>query len=504
MSIAGFYQEIGRLQQKVEDRDARAVADEEKIATLSLAHEQIHDQAVEYTIALRKAESENKKLMQRIQDNEMERRQLMRENEQLNIDLVKAQNEAKKLNREIAYINRQRIEQEATIKEAKDQLAKAQKTIKVQSDQIASKARTPQHQSSSASFQQVYNQSPPTWNPTSSKQPSIQGTPKTLQPPSSMRRQSSSIHRLPQDITRQAGTTSFNPQSIPSDGQMSMISTLTPNSFADGQMIGPTVHGSFRVPVLQVFTPFFDRVESWSRHYANLPDRERDISIPAEQQSQIKQYTDPDIAWKLLSSSSTRYLAIAKLINYMLVGYAFKPIIIKGFDKMQDHKISEYRDQLRKVGLAVHTRRALLVALAEIVKDITTSERWASFQEDSIRTQLEARWTLLRLLVAANVDRDQAWSELKRIWTEAFRIGISMLSKPSLFQFDFPPVGSNSHYNPSNMVSRETTFVPDPFTSTRVPATVRLSITPIVTEQDFVVNAPTPVIAHKANVLIDF
>ena len=50
----------------------------------------------------------------------------------------------------------------------------------------------------------------------------------------------------------------------------------------------------------------------------------------------------------------------------------------------------------------------------------------------------------------------------QHIWRKEARIGMLMMSKAPTLTFEFPPIGSNSHFNPSNMVSSDVNFKQDP------------------------------------------
>ena len=79
------------------------------------------------------------------------------------------------------------------------------------------------------------------------------------------------------------------------------------------------------------FAPLFDEVETWARKYTNIPDQEKDSGLPSRLINHIKSNTNSDLAPKLLALSSTRYLAVARVINYTIMHNTFKPALIKGF-----------------------------------------------------------------------------------------------------------------------------------------------------------------------------
>ena len=111
--------------------------------------------------------------------------------------------------------------------------------------------------------------------------------------------------------------------------------------------------------------------------------------------------------------------------------------------------------------------------------------------DSNITPKVREMWHVLRPLFAHGTPHDPAWNDLNRIWREATRIGILMLSKPCIYTLDFPPMGPNSYFNPSNMCNRDEGFTQNPQALSSIAVSVRLAITPIITETDFMKDAKT-------------
>jgi hypothetical protein len=257
--------------------------------------------------------------------------------------------------------------------------------------------------------------------------------------------------------------------------------------------------------LLPEYAPFFNMVENWARRYCNVPDKEKDFALPPALIQHLKQRTNASALQKLMSSGGTRYLAVAKAMNQTLVNVAFRPSLLKGFTIYHDKKIADVRAQLQQVGMPLHVRRACLLASAEMVAGMTTSQGFKAFVDNVVSRQVHEMWACLEPLFAPGIARNEAWDDLHQIWREACRIGVLMLSKPSMFTCEFPSVGSNSRFNPSTMVSRDPNFKQDPQSLSQMAVTIRLSITPIVTETDFMgTGAMQPRPLYYSNVLLDF
>ena len=421
--------------------------------------------------------------------------------------LRKVEADRNRMIKEISRLNEEKDEQEVAIRQLKDQISKQQKTIKVQSDQIAtpnvaSKARTtPNHIAPiGGAYNHVYGQPPPVFNgPHPPPTPSY-ATPMSRDPSSSSafgalmsRQPSSSAYQatfrgpnVPENM-RIADSPGYNP--FAGNNQLAMVSGTEPLS----------------VYMVPEYSQLFKLVEKWARNYANVPDKTKDQQLPPALVSFFKQHTNAAVLPKLMSTGSTRYFAIAKVMNQMLVSFAFRPIMIKGFTLYYDKKIADLRAQLQQVAIPLHIRRACLVASAQTVVEMSKAQGFKKFLDGVISHQIKEMWSFLEPLFAPGVARSEAWDDLNHIWYEASRIGVLMMSKASTFTMDFPPVGSNSLFNPSNMISRDQNFKQDPQSLGHMAVTVRLSITPIVTETDFMGNpGVVPRTLHYSNVLLEF
>ena len=502
MSLAQCYQEIGRLQQRIDDKDAKIAEIDRERATLSVINEEVHDSLIQQKVWVRKAEHEINRLTQ-----------------------------------ENVYLEKERQQLELTVKQLKEQLAKAQKTIKVQSDQIGqigSRTRpSPEHPSPGGalvqSFPPVFNQAPqhyhpehpsPGGGPVQSFQPGFNQPPPhsnsqssfsafnnplttNVPPPVLSRQPSFAFTSAPLTMSREASSASFN-QTYPSnDMRMIVAPPTTHDPPKDTQLTISSMQDHLRVSMKGEFAPLFDEVETWARKYTNIPDQEKDSSLPSKLINHIKSNTNSDLAPKLLASSSTRYLAVARVINHTIVHNTFKPALIKGFGQFFDKQYADLRLQLHQVGMPLPVRRAVLVALTELVDEMTKTKGFNAFLEESLQSQIHRMWQLLEPLFTDGMKRTDAWKELTFIWHKGAHIGLKVLKKASNFNFDFPPSGPNSHWNQSSMINRGPNFDQQNYQADRAPASVRLAVSPTVTETDFMLHNITPETLYKAHVLLD-
>lgn len=274
------------------------------------------------------------------------------------------------------------------------------------------------------------------------------------------------------------------------------------NSFGGQQVASLQGEDALNTSLVGEHTNLFKEVEQWARNYANAPYRERDQAMPDVLQSNLRQLTNPEIAIDLISTSSTRYFSIAKLINNSLAKLPLRPLLVKGFTAAYDMKIANLRSQLSQVGIPIHVRRALLVASAEVVQEMMQDPAFERYKGNLIAQQVGLLWHFLEPLFASTIARNEAWEDLNQIWREAVRIGLLQLSKASSFTLDFPQIGPASRFNPSNMINRDATFKQDPQTLGQMGVCVRLAISPIVTETNFMSNTVVPRTMHYANVLL--
>ncbi len=276
----------------------------------------------------------------------------------------------------------------------------------------------------------------------------------------------------------------------------------TYDSFGSHQIALVEDEDTETINLIAEHTNLFKKVEIWARNYANVPDQARDYALPKALLANLAELTNPDIVMNLLCTGSTRYFSVAKLMNMTLANIPLRPLVVKGFTPQYDAKISDIRSQLGQHRLPIHVRRALLVASAEVVEEMMHTAAFRRWLEGEIGNQIGRMWNFIEPLFAPGMARNEAWEDLTHIWREAVRIGLLQMKKASSFTLDFPPIGLNSRFNPSNMVNRDAQFKQDAVILGQIGASVRMSITPIVTETNFMTNAVVPKTLHYANVLL--
>ena len=498
---------------------------------MDLAHQngRLSEQLVQKQGAIRQLQAEKDVLSR---ENQRARAEI----DELKAQLSKAETDkmifAEDLDRSLKKIN----EQAATVKQLEERISKANVTIKVQSDQIqqrssATKSSTTPHRGSSnqGATANVYALPPPAFNPRHDNflPGQLSGPP----PPSTpMSRQSSSQQQPMTPMTRQSSNQfpSSTPMTRQVSGQTPSSAPMTLQQSTSTQMTlalrsrqsqgtsmrqdrsqhasgtGQLVHMQGLQSSIEFgaeFTKIFRLTETWARKYANVPNRDRDNTMHPALKEKFAQSTNPDIVSRLLSSDSTRYLAVAKVINAQINKLAFRPMISKGFSDYYDNQISSIRGQLYNLQ-SIEQRRALMVAAADVSREMVQSPEWKLFLDDLTRSETSKTWNSLQALLAPNISRQEAWNNLTEIWQESMRLGVSMLQQTSQFNLDYPIVGKNTHFNPAQMVNRDVTFKQEPQSLAQMGATVRLSITPVVTETNLMASAIMPKVLHYANVLL--
>ena len=384
----------------------------------------------------------------------------------------------------------ERDEQRTATKKLQDQISKHKTTIKVQSDQIAQRASagkssTTPHRGGATpgTFSSIYNQPPPAYNARPHEPLSLLAGPPPPATPMA-RRQSTPG---PTNTTPQRGPPGpQNPlQRSPSDRQLAKIQEAEPS-----------------IELSAEFTKVFRLTESFAHNYTNIPNPEKDNTLPSHCQTSLVRLTNPSMALKLVSSGSTRYLAVAKLINFQISNLAYRPVIAKGYTADYDTKIAEMRSQFYTIS-PIHVRRGLMVACVDTFKEMTSEKPFQEHIQKLITREVHHAWNLCEPLFSPGVSRNEAWNDLTEIWKEATRIGVLMLLKPSAFNTDYPLIGPSSLFNPAQMVSRDINFRQDPQTLSKMGVTIRLAITPVITETNYMSNEPIPKTLHFSNVLLE-
>ncbi|CAD6575025.1 MAG: hypothetical protein ASARMPREDX12_007067 [Alectoria sarmentosa] len=468
---------IGRLEGKIEHNRELLLQKDREISDLDHANKDVHDDLAQHKTRLRKVETEKQLLLQ-----------------------------------DISHLNEEIDAKNIAFKKLNEDLIKAQKTIKVQSDQISGakdgpKAHgTPQRFGQpGGAFNQVYSQPPPAYNAPAHRFPHPQpaaATPRstaaTVTPRSTsiLRRQLSSHPNFQAPPLFGGPSNQRRPSVTPA-------SSYNPFPSQQGVLVRQNTDQGSGVNLIADFTPFFHLTEAWTHNYVSVPDQYRDQFLSDSLRNALSIATDPRTAMKLMASSKTRPLLIARVINQLIVDFVFRPMLLRGFSQFYDNRISSFRGQLMG-NIPSNVRRGLLLACAETVVDMTQADGFENWMDSNITPKVREMWHVLQPLFAHGTPHDPAWNDLNRIWREATRIGILMLSKPCIYTLDFPPMGPNSYFNPSNMCNRDEGFTQNPQALSSMAVSVRLAITPIITETDFMKDAIEAKCLHQAMVLLSF
>lgn len=256
-----------------------------------------------------------------------------------------------------------------------------------------------------------------------------------------------------------------------------------------------------QIPWPMKFTNFFKLTEEWARNYTNAPNRAKDQALPGPLMDSLGRLSDPDQVMHLLSCPSTRYFLVAKMINSWISNDFFHPNVLNGYAKSFDNDIREYRNMLQSND-PVNIRHALLRAIADTIKDETPTDEFKRYAHDRVLMRVGQLWERLTVFFAPGILKSRAWDDLQHIVSEAFRIGILMLSTPLSYGFEYPSVGRNQVFNPSSMINRDISFKDDPVSLQRRGLRIRLGITPVIVVTDFIGPTTRPQTVHFANVLL--
>ncbi|MCJ1303458.1 hypothetical protein MMC08_006268 [Hypocenomyce scalaris] len=247
------------------------------------------------------------------------------------------------------------------------------------------------------------------------------------------------------------------------------------------------------------FQQLFTLSETWARNYANVPDTARDNALPKSLVEALKRLSDPNLAFGLLSSGSSRYFLIATVINNWITRDVIRVGLIKGISPSHDVKIGESKRQIRP-NMPDHLRRACMLAVADTVKEIQGLSAFDSWLASSIDTKAAKLWQTLAVLLAPGADT--AWEDFRYLVAEAHRVSLALSSLPLTYSFEYTSPGPHSYFDPSSMLNRDPIFKGDPMSLKRQQLKVRLGITPVVVTTDMMGSAIMPKTVHFANVLL--
>lgn len=161
--------------------------------------------------------------------------------------------------------------------------------------------------------------------------------------------------------------------------------------------------------------------------------------------------------------------------------------MISGFRPSIDTRLEAILGQ-DSAALALNIRRGLFVAAAETVQDAIQSHgpRFESWVDRQANLYTAMTWTSIAGLCVADTNKSEAKRALKEIWLDAYRVGVKMACKPSIFTTEFPPTGPRSVFNPANMVNKDHSYGSGSGAElARRGATVKLAVTPVVMETDY-------------------
>lgn len=462
-------------------------------------------------------ESANTSLEQAVAAAQEREKQLRSEQSELNVK----KGELTSANAELRQALKTSKAEVARLKEQmtglQSQIGKMEKTIKVQSEQISKKPEvniaTPQrHNPAAPPFVHqdtlqippdpralVYGQTPPVYN-SRRTQPTSSYAPPTMLP-----QQSSTI--------RAASTSSPDPFTLPAlSRQHSFVGqSLVQYGTAPVSQVHDELSARLDALVLQTggatevefpteLNQLFQLSEAWARNFANVPDTTRDKALPRSLTDTFCRFSHTSLAFGLLSSGSTRYFLIAKVINKWVTDHLLKHNLVRGYSFATDNAIGQAKKMASEKETSMHVQRACIELVASTVKDIQDAPDFQAWLQISIDAKAAALWKIVSVLLAPGADT--AWADFKYLISEAHRVGLKICSVPLRVTFEYPEVGSNSYFEPSSMLSRDANLKGDPKSWKRQQMRVKLGITPVVVTTDLMGDAIIPKTVHLANVLL--
>ena len=396
------------------------------------------------------------------------------------------------------------------------QKVQMEKTIKVQSEQISKKPEvnntTPhRHNPAAQPFlhsdavtvtpdprSAIHSQPPPSYKPRRTQPSSSYAPPPLLHHQSSTIRASitsSQDAHAPLAVAHQQGFGAQLPGKYGKASGSTMHHDLAAEMGALVLQDGQAVDVDFPAEFQQLFA----LTESWARNYANVPDAARDQALPESLKNSFMQLSHASLAQGLISSGSTRYFLVAKILNNYFTTEVLRIGLIKGISPAHDARIGNAKGQIRP-NMPDHIRRALVLAIADTVKEIRALPEFDAWLKKKVTSRATALWSTLSTMLVPGADT--AWEDFKYLISEAHRLSLDMSSLPLSYSFEYPKVGPHTFFDPSSMLNRDPTFKGDPISLKRQQLKVKLGITPVVVTTDMMGSAIVPKTVHFANVLL--
>lgn len=300
---------------------------------------------------------------------------------------------------------------------------------------------------------------------------------------------------------------SRNNSAAPHDKWMEPMSAFSPDGGVDGAIGALNIHDEDEdagtvdeIPWPAEFSLFFKLTEDWARCYTNVPNEFQDSRLPEELLASMKRQASDDLVMKLLGSSTTRYFLIARLMNTWITNDIFKSQCFLHFSADFDQKFLHSR-QIPHDSL-VHTRAALLYAVADAAKQMQAQPEFQSFLSSLVTTKVDGMWERLMPLLAPGIKHSQAFDDLIHLIGEAIRMGLLMVASPLAYSLELPKASRTNFFRPNAMINRDPEVQGDPHRLAQDNPVVRLGITPVVVITSFLGSTINPRTVHFANVLL--
>lgn len=296
-------------------------------------------------------------------------------------------------------------------------------------------------------------------------------------PPRATQQRSTDVadHRLTPVTSHSSGQVPIPP--VPPQTPSRSDSVVSrPRSAREGVMALYGSSTSKEAMVAKMFADLFDHVADWAYRYANTPSTQADSSLPQNLKQRLMNAATKTTAHKIMSSQSTRYLLVAKVIISWIQSNVFKESAFSGLDKNIDETTNETRKKIFN-DTPAPVRFVFLQDIANQFGKLRKAANYHDYLSALSHRRAEELWGVIRPLMYVKTEGD--WQSMHNLVREAHRVAEMQLADIAEFRLFFPKV--HDPFNDASMANMDGEF--DNFSADELMvrrANVRLGVTPQV------------------------
>lgn len=251
----------------------------------------------------------------------------------------------------------------------------------------------------------------------------------------------------------------------------------------------------------KAFSDLFDHIVEFSYYFVNVPSTHADSNLPQELKLRLMNAATKTTAHKIMSSQSTRYLLIAKIIISWMQVNVFREQAFFGLDRSIDEAIIAARKKIFN-NTPAPVRFVFLRDIANQFAQLRKADNYEDFVNSHSHKRASELWNIVRPLMYNKADGD--WQSMHNLMKEAHKVAEMQLLDTAEFRLFFPKI--HDPFNDASMINMDSGFdhmTPDEIMVRR--ASVQLGAIPQVMAR--ITNADGSIMTKtliKAGVLLKF